>query len=243
LNSPTAIMRQTFATVSILLALVSQGFTAPAEPAISPDGVCGGAGNTCQGSPFGHCCSRYGYCGNGDAYCGSGCQSAFGTCNIASPPSGTKVSEDATCGTGVTCLGSGFGDCCSASGWCGGTADYCGAGCQSAFGKCGTAAVRNYVERNLVKAPPACVYNSYTDFYEVVNPVMGDDGMWSEAVANCKTKCDSTAGCRVYFFNKQRALSKNYQTGRCYIDNKAWSASMLECNVANQTFSHGYELV
>lgn len=48
------------------------------------------------------------------------------------------ISTDATCGTGLTCQGSTFGNCCSQAGWCGSTTDYCGTGCQSAFGTCGT---------------------------------------------------------------------------------------------------------
>lgn len=50
------------------------------------------------------------------------------------------VSPDASCGgsAGYTCLGSSFGSCCSAYGWCGSTDAYCGTGCQSAFGTCGT---------------------------------------------------------------------------------------------------------
>lgn len=61
----------------------------------------------------------------------------------SAPPAATttaastlKVSTDATCGTGVTCKGSSFGNCCSTYGWCGSTADYCGTGCQKAFGTC-----------------------------------------------------------------------------------------------------------
>jgi hypothetical protein len=47
---------------------------------------------------------------------------------------------DGACGgtTGQTCLGSVFGDCCSEYGYCGNTAVYCSAGCQSAFGTCTT---------------------------------------------------------------------------------------------------------
>ncbi|KAH3917922.1 hypothetical protein HBI56_178700 [Parastagonospora nodorum] len=51
-----------------------------------------------------------------------------------------KVSTDATCGgtNQFTCAGSSFGNCCSAAGWCGSTTDYCGTGCQSGFGNCGS---------------------------------------------------------------------------------------------------------
>jgi len=54
---------------------------------------------------------------------------------------GLGVSNDGTCGNGITCQGSRFGDCCSAHGWCGGTADHCGAGCDAGFGLCGAAGV------------------------------------------------------------------------------------------------------
>ena len=48
------------------------------------------------------------------------------------------VSPDSSCSgsAGYTCLGSSFGSCCSAYGWCGSTDAYCGTGCQSAFGTC-----------------------------------------------------------------------------------------------------------
>lgn len=51
------------------------------------------------------------------------------------------VSEDGNCGLDFsqTCQGSRFGDCCSGKGFCGGTADYCGADCQDAFGTCTSA--------------------------------------------------------------------------------------------------------
>ncbi|KAK4149754.1 carbohydrate-binding module family 18 protein [Chaetomidium leptoderma] len=56
---------------------------------------------------------------------------------VSSTPSDLQVSVDGTCGQGVTCEGSRFGNCCSAHGYCGGTSDYCGDGCQSGFGTCG----------------------------------------------------------------------------------------------------------
>jgi hypothetical protein len=94
-----------------------------------------------------------GWCGSGTLYCGEGCQAGFGQCGInvpqssssistAPPAQPTKVSTDATCGgtSGMTCQGSVFGNCCSPAGWCGGTAAYCGDGCQSGFGTCGDSA-------------------------------------------------------------------------------------------------------
>ncbi|KAF5974969.1 muramidase [Fusarium coicis] len=56
----------------------------------------------------------------------------------------TNVGTDGTCGgaKGKTCLNSAFGDCCSSSGYCGDSLPYCGAGCQSKFGKCGAGSER-----------------------------------------------------------------------------------------------------
>ncbi|OJD30305.1 extracellular dihydrogeodin oxidase laccase [Diplodia corticola] len=48
------------------------------------------------------------------------------------------TSTDGTCGgdSGVTCLSSIYGNCCSKDGFCGATFDACGAGCQLDFGLC-----------------------------------------------------------------------------------------------------------
>jgi len=46
------------------------------------------------------------------------------------------VTQNGQCGSGLTCLGSAYGDCCSEHGWCGSSADHCGPQCQAAFGKC-----------------------------------------------------------------------------------------------------------
>ncbi|KAH7117300.1 hypothetical protein EDB81DRAFT_952826 [Dactylonectria macrodidyma] len=101
---------------------------------ISTDGSCGKNGKTCTGSTFGDCCSSSGFCGGATDHCGAGCQASFGTCGSGS---GT-ISTDGSCGTknGKTCKGSNFGDCCSSSGFCGGTSDHCSAGCQSSYGTC-----------------------------------------------------------------------------------------------------------
>jgi hypothetical protein len=53
-------------------------------------------------------------------------------------PPGMRSSTDGTCGTGVTCLGSRFGRCCSQFGYCGDGDQYCPyiVGCQPEFGYC-----------------------------------------------------------------------------------------------------------
>ncbi|RDW70073.1 hypothetical protein BP5796_08470 [Coleophoma crateriformis] len=99
----------------------------------STDGTCGGS-VTCLGSSFGNCCSLNGYCGSDVAHCGNGCQAAAGNCTI--PAGQIDVSFDGSCGPHITCVGSQWGNCCSGAGYCGNTTDYCGTGCQSAYGNC-----------------------------------------------------------------------------------------------------------
>jgi hypothetical protein len=145
-------MKFLFSLTASLLS-VGLAHASPAAPlakrAVSTDGSCAGtSGYTCAGSSFGNCCSRYKWCGSSKDHCGTGCNSAFGSCaasgatskltstvvrtsstHAASPPVSTptkKVSTDASCGGagGYTCLGSTFGNCCSANGWCGSTTAY-----------------------------------------------------------------------------------------------------------------------
>jgi hypothetical protein len=68
-----------------------------------------------------------------------GCQSQYGQCTSSTPPI-AKVSTDGTCGgsNGFTCLASKYGSCCSQYNYCGGTAAYCGKGCNPKFGSCST---------------------------------------------------------------------------------------------------------
>ncbi|APA08080.1 hypothetical protein SS1G_00265 [Sclerotinia sclerotiorum 1980 UF-70] len=106
----------------------------------SPDNTCGDsfAGSnksySCDATAnTGGCCSAYGYCGNTTDYCGTGCQSAFGTCSGATvQPSGNSFLCGAS-NAGLSCTG---GLCCSGSGYCGNTTDYCDVGCQSKYGAC-----------------------------------------------------------------------------------------------------------
>lgn len=57
-----------------------------------------------------------------------------------SPPTGTlPPTTDGRCGPnngGQTCAREPGATCCSYVGWCGNTADHCGAGCQSGYGTC-----------------------------------------------------------------------------------------------------------
>jgi hypothetical protein len=108
----------------------------PTGPVLSPDGSCGGTkGYTCS---QGTCCSKSGYCGTGESFClaSLGCQQPFtlGRC-LSGNPTGPVMSPDGTCGgsKGYTCS---QGTCCSISGYCGTTNDYCGNGCQRQFGRC-----------------------------------------------------------------------------------------------------------
>jgi len=51
----------------------------------------------------------------------------------------TETPDGSCAGSGAhSCTGSGWGDCCAASGWCGATEEYCGAGCNPDYGLCGS---------------------------------------------------------------------------------------------------------
>ena len=83
---------------------------------VSQDASCGASsGNTCLGSFFGDCCSEAGQCGQANSFCGQGCQSGYGSCTGI--VNGLAISNDGTCGNGVTCQGSEWGDCCSGNGF------------------------------------------------------------------------------------------------------------------------------
>ncbi|KAH7383554.1 hypothetical protein BKA64DRAFT_760328 [Cadophora sp. MPI-SDFR-AT-0126] len=117
------------------------GTCVPSGSNTSPDGSCGGTtGYSCTGSAFGNCCSQYGYCGNTVDHCATGCQTPFGTCTGTGTGPDATVSTDGTCAgvSGYTCLGSEFGNCCSAYGWCGNTDGHCLASndCNPDFGAC-----------------------------------------------------------------------------------------------------------
>ncbi|TLD21132.1 hypothetical protein PspLS_09238 [Pyricularia sp. CBS 133598] len=144
----------------VLFAAIAARALADSTLTISQDATCGSITMlTCQGSAFGNCCSKNGYCGSTYVYCGTGCQAGFGSCGLNSTvtnstsPSSQQVSLDGTCGNGITCQGSGFGDCCSPNGWCGSSDAYCGTGCQPDSGMCGGAIIGTATATTASPAP------------------------------------------------------------------------------------------
>ncbi|KAH6684069.1 hypothetical protein B0J14DRAFT_3322 [Halenospora varia] len=104
------------------------------QPGTGDDLSCGPQnGNKVCGS--GLCCSQYGFCGNSTDYCSDGCQSAFGICNAGSEP----PAAGGTCGpnfSGAVCSDN---QCCSMSGYCGTSSDYCadpGSCMTGGYGRC-----------------------------------------------------------------------------------------------------------
>ncbi|KAI5790232.1 hypothetical protein EDC01DRAFT_616605 [Geopyxis carbonaria] len=94
--------------------------------------VCGptNSNKSCSG---GQCCSLNGYCGNTTDYCAAeNCNSSFGVCNGGADPG-----ADQTCGPNFENKVCANGACCSPSGYCGTTKDYCQSpDCLLGFGKC-----------------------------------------------------------------------------------------------------------
>ncbi|KAL4876415.1 hypothetical protein BJY04DRAFT_223049 [Aspergillus karnatakaensis] len=184
----------------------------------SIDGNCGSNSDveaSCMDSEWGNCCSLKGYCGKTKAYCGEGCQSAFGECDETedddddSPSSTTtstsskptvsssanNTSIDGNCGSNsdidATCLGSQFGDCCSAKGYCGKTDVYCGEGCQLDFGSCNDASKQTISKTGSCGATltsnVTCAGSTYGDCCSA-NGFCGEDSTY------CGTGCQSEFG-------------------------------------------------
>lgn len=113
---------------------------------------------TSQNTVFFLTIGNLGWCGDTDGHClpANGCQAGFGQCatvatttapppvttTTTTPPVTTTITlpppiAGGSCGTqggGGICI---TGQCCSESGWCGTTPDYCiSPGCQIGFGTC-----------------------------------------------------------------------------------------------------------
>ncbi|KAH7029905.1 uncharacterized protein B0I36DRAFT_291706 [Microdochium trichocladiopsis] len=94
-------------------------------------GTCGPANGKQCGGNWGTCCNKSGSCGSGTGFCDSAsCWS--GNCT-------TGNSTDGTCGAGTgrsQVCNSIWGYCCASSGKCGDGPQFCGTGCQQAYGSC-----------------------------------------------------------------------------------------------------------
>ncbi|KAF1347068.1 glycosyl hydrolase family 61-domain-containing protein, partial [Delphinella strobiligena] len=115
---------------------------------VSINGHCG-RGVTCLSSPFGSCCSSKSTCGSDMDACGFNCQPLWGKCftginrrneeitlGETTELAIDSVSSDGSCGNGVTCLNSAFGNCCGPNSYCGSDIDACGFNCQPSWGTC-----------------------------------------------------------------------------------------------------------
>lgn len=110
-------------------------------------------------------------------------------------PTALPMSPDGSCGAnmGYTCLGSGFGVCCSAFNICGNDADHCdGTGCQPEYGDCSSTAktVRRRRERGALREKKRI---------EIRQEATGPDGQcgpgalcWGTKWGNC---CSSSSYC------------------------------------------------
>ncbi|KAL2915341.1 hypothetical protein HK105_205206 [Polyrhizophydium stewartii] len=126
-----------FVTVGECLGDSSAGWyhSSAADPRCGPQG-----GNARCANNL--CCSYVGYCNNTPEHCGAGCQAAFGRCGLtstSSPTSSPTPAVDPRCGPqggNAVCANN---MCCSYLGYCNNTPAHCGTGCQTPFGRCGTA--------------------------------------------------------------------------------------------------------
>lgn len=144
------------------------------------NGTCGASvgGLTCTNPDFGPCCSVYGFCGNGTDFCGTGnCYS--GSCDTDTG----GLSTNGECGPlfagDKICTGTQFGNCCSISGFCGNSSDYCATGnCYS--GACESVSVSSSSTSSASTSTPATLSSS-----SIVTTATPPGPTQSGIVANC----------------------------------------------------------
>ncbi|KAF4556251.1 Hypothetical protein D9617_1g081270 [Elsinoe fawcettii] len=88
-----------------------------------------------------------------------GPSSSAGSPTSSASPLPSNTTPDGSCGpdNGYTCIGAYSGSCCSVYGFCGASADYCGAGCQAGYGICD----RNPGQQSLSSSRPASSLPGY----------------------------------------------------------------------------------
>lgn len=104
------------------------------------------------------------------------------------------VSTTGRCGAangGLTCGGSGFGECCSQYGWCGSSAAHCGGGCDSAHGTCTTPAGTE----DKISTDGSCGgVNGYTCQGSTFGNCCSTYGFCGSSTAYCGTGCNPLFG-------------------------------------------------
>jgi Chitin recognition protein len=168
-------------------------------------------------------------------YCGTGCQTEFGFCgqqnSPSNPPTGPlRPSLDGACGgsSGFTCLNSPYGSCCSEHNWCGSASDYCGDGCQSAFGLCGVTDSSHPAPTPVRTVPSSSLARPKTASSTLASSSPAPVG---KLVASTNGKCgkgtDMTCSgskygtCCIQFFANQ--------PGQCYAEEKLCNSFKANC--------------
>lgn len=105
-----------------------------------------------------------------------------------------EISIDGNCSTNsninATCLGSSFGDCCSANGFCGSTDVYCGAGCQETSGNCAANASLISVDGRCGRQDPG----THICPQSIFGPCCSVNGFCGSNSTYCGTGCQSDFG-------------------------------------------------
>ncbi|KAF2664189.1 hypothetical protein BT63DRAFT_465016 [Microthyrium microscopicum] len=126
----------------------------------------------------------------------------------------TVVSTNGKCGTGITCIGSYYGNCCSQWNWCGSTDDFCGAGCLSAFGSCSSSLSSTKASTlSTLKGSSSLVPSKATTSAKVSSKAATSSGISSTG---------STASCGLVGYDSQNPSSYDY-------DGTAADATLAAC--------------
>ncbi|KAK8189685.1 hypothetical protein BKA81DRAFT_275546, partial [Phyllosticta paracitricarpa] len=160
--------------------------------------------STCANAPSGRCCSQYGYCGSGNDFCGAGCQSLFGECWSNATSSASRPASSSS-----TCANAPSGPCCSLYGYCGSGNDFCGAGCQSAFGECW----RNVTSSSSSLLPASSTCGANAGGQTCAN---APSGRCCSLYGYCGTGADFCgAGCQSMFGECWNNITSLSSTGAC----------------------------
>ncbi|PYH42397.1 uncharacterized protein BP01DRAFT_303398 [Aspergillus saccharolyticus JOP 1030-1] len=163
--------------------------------------------------------------------------------NTTSVSGNLTVSTNGLGGNGTTCLGSSFGDCCSISGYCGSTSDYCTAGiCDATHGLC--------VSGNPVSLDGLCASQSSTNATCAgsdccsVNGYGGSTGEYcgigtcDSAFGNCDTVTVSPDGL-CGSMSSVNASCAGSQFGDCCLVNGYCGGSDAYCAAVNCLTDYG----